>query len=202
MSITTDLRNYADTAVAQGKHLVEQAVGAVSTNAQPLINDVTGNANELVGKTKQIAGKASVAVGDLRVQAEKAINIDAIKTAVEPYVAQVKGYGHQVTDRAEGVLGIVRSDARVAKLVDAAEAAVGVVNARVVKPVQSLSGLGTKPAPKAAAAPATPKPAAKPAAAASSKPATTKATATKASATKETAAKTARKSPAKRATQS
>ena len=172
MSITTDLKSYADKAQAQ-------------------LNDVTGQANELYGKTKEsvveIANKAGDTVKDLRLQAEKAVNLDAIKTAVEPYVTQVKGYTHQVTDRAESLLETVKHDTRVAKIVDAARPVVEIVEERVVKPVRSLTVRDGKatPAAKTAAKPAASKPAA-------TKPATAR------PATKPAA----RKAPAKRTTQS
>jgi hypothetical protein len=175
MSIASDIRSYTDTAVSQGKQVLDQA--------QAQLNDVTGQANELFGK-------ATVAVNDLRVSAEKAINFDAIKTAVEPYLAQVKDYTSTVTDRADAVLSGVKSDPRVAKLVEAARPVTSVVvetvQDRVVKPVQSMTGIGVKPATKPATAA---KPATKPAA---TKPATAKPASKPA----------ARKSPAKRATKS
>jgi len=103
MSIASDLRSYADKAAEK---------------AQAQLNDVSGQANELYGKTKEnvseIANKATSAVQDVRVQVEKAVNFDAIKTAVEPYLSQVKGYTSQVTDRAEGVFSGVKNDKRVA----------------------------------------------------------------------------------------
>jgi hypothetical protein len=153
MSITSDIRAYADTALEQGK---------------------------------QVGAKASNTVADLRAQAEKAINIDAIKAAVEPYLAQAKEYRTAVTDRANGLVGTVTSDKRVAKVVDTAEslsgAVVGTVTERVVKPVQNLTGLG-KPARKSTAktAPAT-------------KPANTR----PAPSARKSAAKTTAKSPAKK----
>jgi hypothetical protein len=194
MSIASDIRSYADTAVSQGKQALDQA--------QAQINDVTGQANELYGKTREnvseIASKASTAVNDLRVSAEKAINLDAIKTAVEPYLSQVKDYTSTVTDRAEGLLSGVKSDKRVVKLVDAAGSVTGIVvetvQERVVKPVQSLTGRGTKPAAK-------PAPASKPApTAAAAKPAT-KPAATK-PASKPASKPAVRKSPAKRVSKS
>jgi hypothetical protein len=200
MSIASDIRTYADNAVNQGKHVLDSTI----STAQTQLIDVTGQANELYGKTRQnvteIAGKATSAVNDVRVSAEKAVNLDAIKTAVEPYVAQVKGYTHQVTDRAEVLFEGVKSDARVAKLVDAAGVVVGTVQERVVKPVQSLTGRAPK-----ASAPAT-KPAASPAKAAAPKPAVTKPAATKPATTKPASAPAstpaARKAPAKRPSQS
>jgi ElaB/YqjD/DUF883 family membrane-anchored ribosome-binding protein len=155
MSITSDIRSYADTALEQGKQVLDQA--------QTQISGVTGQANELVGKVRgtakdnvsELTTKASSAVSDLRAQAEKAVNLDAIKTAIEPYLAQARGYSSTVTDRAEELFATVKSDKRVALVVSKAEVFTGTVvetvQVRIVKPVQSLTGLGTKPAPKPAA---------------------------------------------------
>jgi hypothetical protein len=184
MSITSDIRNYADTALEQGKQFTDTAKENVSG----------------------LTSKATGAVLDLRTQAEKTINVDAIKTAVEPYLAQAKQYRSTVTDRAEGLFESVKSDKRVAKVITTAESFTGVVvetvQGRVVAPVLSLTGRGTKPAPKK-----------KPAAKASSKPAVTrpakkapaKKAASKSTATKATASatkRTTRKAPAKKAAQS
>jgi hypothetical protein len=193
MSIASDLRSYADNAVSQGKQVLDQA--------QAQLNDVTGQANEFYGKTREnvseFASKATSAVSDLRVSAEKAINLDAIKTAVEPYLAQVKDYRASVTDRAESLLSGVKSDKRVAKVVDTAGSVTGVVvetvQERVVKPVQSLTGRGPKPLAKPAPTKAAPSAAAKPA---------TKPAATKPAAAKPASKPAARKAPARRATTS
>lgn len=185
MSITSDIRSYADTAVSQGKQVLDQA--------QAQFNDVSGQAGEYVGKAREnvndIAGKATEAVNDLRASAEKAINLDAIKSAIEPYLAQAKGYGHTVTDKAEGLFSGLTSDKRVSKLVGTATSVSGVVvetvQERVVKPVQSLTGIGSKPATK-------PAPKAAPATATATKPAATK------PASKPAAKPAARKAPVKR----
>jgi hypothetical protein len=192
MSIANDIRSYADTAVSQGKQVLDQA--------QAQINDVTGQANEFYGKTREnvseIATKASAAVNDLRASAEKAINLDAIKTAVEPYLAQAKDYRITVTDRAETLLSGVKKDKRVAKLVETAGSVTGVVvetvQERVVKPVQSITGRGPRPVAKPAAKPTPAPAAAKPV----SRPAATKPTA------KPASKPTVRKAPARRATKS
>ncbi len=187
MSIASDIRTYADTAVNQGKQVLDQA--------QAQLNDVTGQANEFYGKTKEnvsdIATKATTAVNDLRASAEKAVNLDAIKTAVEPYITQVKGYTHTVTDKAEALFEGVKSDKRVAKLVDAAGVVVETVQDRVVKPVQSVTGRAAKSVPVA-----------KPAPKAAAKPAPAKPAATKPAATKPASKPAARKAPAKRTTKS
>ncbi|HEV7193817.1 MAG TPA: hypothetical protein VGN35_11510 [Jatrophihabitantaceae bacterium] len=143
MSIATDIRSYADNALAQGKQVIDQAQENVSG----------------------LTTKATDAVTDLRTQAEKAVNLDAIKTAVEPYLAQAKGYSTTVTDRAEELFNTVKNDKRVALVVTKAEEFTGTVvetvQERIVKPVQSLTGLGgksAKSAPKPTAAKAAPKP--------------------------------------------
>jgi hypothetical protein len=186
MSIASDLRAYADTAVAQGKQALDQA--------QAQFNDVTGQANEFYGQANELvtelAAKATTTVNDLRASAEKVVNLDAIKTAAEPYIAQLKGYSSTVTDRAESLFDGVKSDPRFAKVVDAARPVVETVQARVVQPVQDLAGRTSKPAAKPAATKAA---ATKPAA----KPATTK------PASKPAARKpAARKAPARRSTTS
>ena len=159
MSIASDIRSYADTAVNQGKQSL--------ATAQAQLNDVTGAGRRVRRPLHQhrpratsssIADKANEAVTDLRTTAEKAINLDAIKTAIEPYLAQAKEYGTSVTDRAEVLISNLRSDKRVAKVLDTAGVVVGQVQERVVKPVQTLTGRPAKPA--SAGKPA-PKPTAK-----------------------------------------
>jgi DnaK suppressor protein len=120
----------------------------------------------------------------------------ALKTAVEPYLAQAKDYRITVTDRAETLLSGVKKDKRVAKLVETAGSVTGVVvetvQERVVKPVQSITGRGPRPVAKPAAKPAPAPAAAKPV----SRPAATKPTA------KPASKPTVRKAPARRATKS
>ena len=188
MSITSDIRTYADNAVSQGKQVLDQA--------QSQLNDVTGSANEFVGKLtdqaktnySEISTKATAAASDLRAQAEKALNLEAIKSAVEPYLAQAKDYSASVTDRATSLFDTVKSDKRVAGVVTTVEsvsdAVVETVTERVIKPVQSLTGIGSKPAPAAKPAPAKPAPTA---------------TATKPAAKKAPAKAAAKKAPAKKA---
>lgn len=193
MSITSDLRSYADTAVNQGKQALD--------TAQAQLNDVTSQANELFGKTKDnvsdIAEKATEAVNDLRVSAEKAVNFDAVVAAVEPYVAQIKGYTASVSEKAENLLAEARKDKRVAQLLDAAGVVVDQVQERVIKPVQSLTGLGAQNA-ESASKPAAKAPAA-PAATATAKPAAAK-PAAKPRTAKPVAKPSVRKSTARKAT--
>lgn len=163
MSITSDVRSYADTAASQGKQVFDQAQAQLT---------------------------------DLRTSAEKSINVDAIKSAIEPYLAQVKDYQASVYERAENLISGVKTDPRVSKLVDTAGTVSGVVvetvQERVVKPVQSLTGRGSKPT-------AARKPATKSSSAKATKPAATK-PATKPATTKPAAKPAARKAPSPRAT--
>ncbi|TAM92152.1 MAG: hypothetical protein EPN43_03065 [Jatrophihabitans sp.] len=174
MSITSELRGYADTAVSQGRHLVEQA--------QAQLNEVAGTVNDLTGDLRdKVAGVAKENVSGLRCQAEKAVNLEALKAAVEPYLEQARGYRAQVGERAEGLvskaLELGKSDPRVAKALQAAgsvaTATVRTVQDRVVTPLQGLrSGkpAARKAAPRPASKPATAAPAGAPA----SKPSTRK----------------------------
>lgn len=154
MSITSDIRAYADSALEQGKHVVGQAVD-----------------------------QAQHQFTDLRAQAEKTVNLDAIKSAIEPYVAQAKQYGSTVSDRAEGLLETVRSDKRFAKVIDSAEAVstvvIDTVNDRIIKPLTSR-GTSTGKTSTRSTKPANTRPAAK-------KTAAKKTTAKKSAARKSTA---------------
>jgi hypothetical protein len=109
----------------------------------PITNDIRTRADEAVS---ELFEKATAAVADLRAQAEKRVDLDSIKAAVEPYVEQAKGYAGAVTDRAEELLATARKDERVARLLDSAEAVTGAVvqtvQEHVVKPVQKLTGVG------------------------------------------------------------
>jgi len=214
MSITSDIRNYADTALEQGNQFVGKLTGTARENVTGFTGGVTSKATALTGRATTAATDA---VSDLRSQAEKAINLDAIKTVVEPYLAQAKQYRSSVTDRAEGLFGTVRSDKRVARVFTTAESVTGVVvdtvTERVVKPVAALTGRSpksgavttskpaarkapAKKAPAKATRPATTRPAAKKA------PAAKKSPATKSASAKNSASATARKAPAKKATSS
>jgi hypothetical protein len=177
MSVTSDIRAYADSAINTAVSTGKQTLSA----AQAQFGGVTNSANEIVG--------------DLRNSAEKVVNVDAVRTAIEPYLAQLRGYGDEVGDRIEEIVATLKNDPRFGKLVETADSLSSVVleiiQERVVKPVQSLTGgAKSEPARKPAPKPAATRPATKPAA--------TKSTA---STTRRPATKTtARKAPAKRAT--
>jgi hypothetical protein len=180
MSITNDIRTYADTVVAEGRKVLDSTL----STAQAQLNDVTGQANEFVGK-------ATSAAQDLRTSAEKAVNVDAIKAAVEPYLDQVSAYQATVQERAEAIFAELKKDPRLAKAFLAADAAfevvVETVQERVVKPVVAFTGRGQDTASKS-----TPRPAAKTTTAktGTAKTGTAKTTPAKTTTAKTTTAKT------------
>ncbi len=196
MSIASDIRAYADSAVSQGKQVLD--------TAQAQLNDYTGQANDIVGKTRDnvsdIAEKAAEAVTDLRQSAEKAVNLDALTSAVEPYLAQLKEYSSVVTDKVDALVSTARNDKRVAALIERGQpvfdAVYELAQDRVVKPVQSFTGRG-KPA---AARPAS-KPSPKPRSTSATVKAPRKAAVTK-PATKSSARPATRKTATKRTTKS
>jgi hypothetical protein len=122
MPISNDLRAYADTALGQGSELVTKITTTVSG----------------------LGAAATTAVGDLRSQAEKNLNLEAVRTAVEPYLTQARDYGSTVTERAEGIYGAVRNDRRVSGVVERAETVtrpvVTLLQERLVQPVLTLTG--------------------------------------------------------------
>jgi hypothetical protein len=211
-SITNDIRSYADTAIEQSKQAIEQSKQArkqAIEQAQARLNGVTEQAKQarkqaadaVSGAREQARKQAAEAVSTVREQAHKALNVDAIKAAVELYLAPAKQYRANLRELAQlsaNLVEALKNDKYVGKFVASAESfnrTVAVtVQERVVKPVTSLSARSRKPAKKTTASkPAATKPAA-------TRPAK-KAPAKKAAATKAPAKKaaTARKAPAKKA---
>jgi hypothetical protein len=138
MSIASDVRSYADSALEQGKQVVDQA--------QSRFSDVQGGAQDLAGKA---AGKASETYTDLRTRGEALYErvstlpvVERATAVAEPYVAQLNGYRTTVSDKVEQLYTDLKKNDQVAKVLGAAETAAGVVietvNDRVVNPVKSL----------------------------------------------------------------
>ena len=184
MSIASDVRSYADTALEQGKQVVDQA--------QARISDVQGNAQDLAGKA---ATKASETYTDLRTRGEALYErvstlpvVEQVSSTVEPYVAQLNGYRTTVTEKVEQVYTDLKKNDQVAKVLGVAETAAGVVietvNDRVVNPVKSL--LDRAPITDAKPTTAKTAPAATPAAAPAKTTASAKATPAKRTTTRRT----------------
>lgn len=158
MSITSDIKSYADTALEQGKQVLDQA--------QAQFNDVTGQANELVGKLTEkvdVSGLTSKA-NELKAQAEKVVEpvVERVTAQAKPYLERAEKVAQPYLTKAEELFKQVSADPRVKQVVETVET-------KVVNPALSL--IGRAPA-KHAAKPAaakpttakkvTPKPAAKP----------------------------------------
>jgi hypothetical protein len=164
MSIASDVRSYADSALEQGKQVVDQA--------QSRFSDVQGGAQDLAGKA---AVRASETYTDLRTRGEAIYErvstlpvVERATSVAEPYVAQLNGYRTTVSDKVEQLYTDLKKNDQVAKVLGVAETAAGVVietvNDRVVNPVKSLlerepvtdAKPTTAKAPTAEATPATP----------------------------------------------
>jgi hypothetical protein len=187
MSITNDLRAYADSAVDRGRQTL--------SSAQSQLGGVNRQAGDFVGK---VTDTATEAVTDLRESAEKIVNVDALRTAIEPYLSSLRSYGDSVSERVDELVATLRKDPRFAKLFDTADSVSDVVlelvQERVVKPVQSFAGSASsrqparKPSPRPGASTTT-----------SASKSTPKSTSTRPATTRKPATTTtARKAPAKK----
>lgn len=138
MSIANDLRSYADSALEQGRQVVDQA--------QSRFSDVQGNAQDITGKA---AGKATATYADLRTKGEALYGrvstlpvVEQVSATVEPYVAHLNGYRTVVAEKVEQAYTDLKKNDQVAKVLGVAETAAGVVietvSERVVTPVKSL----------------------------------------------------------------
>jgi hypothetical protein len=152
MSIANDLRSYADSALEQGRQVVDQA--------QSRFSDVQGNAQDITGKA---AGKATATYADLRTKGEALYGrvstlpvVEQVTATVEPYVAHLNGYRTVVVEKVEQAYTDLKKNDQVAKVLGVAETAAGVVvetvNERVVTPVKSLLDHEPETATKAPAA--------------------------------------------------
>ena len=197
MSITNDVRSYADAAIERGKHVVDQAesrLTEVASDATGLAGKVSVTATEVVDKVQDrahgLTGKAVETYGELRNFGESLYGrvvalpvVESVTATVEPYVGQLNGYRLVVTEKVEEFYADLKKNDQMAKVLDNAESVAGVVigtvQERVVKPVRSM--VDGKPASHAASH--------KPAATAAAKPATTtaKASPVKAAPAKRTA---------------
>jgi hypothetical protein len=208
-SITSDIRSYADSAIEQSKQALEQSKQArkqAVEQAQARLNGVTEQAKQarkqatdkVNGVREQARKQATDTVNGVREQAHKALNVDAIRAAVDLYLAPAKQYRSNLRELAQlsaNLVEALKNDKYVGKFVASAESfnrtVVETVQERVVKPVTSLTTRSRKTVKKSTVSkPAATKPAAtRPAKKAPAK----KATATKAPAKKAPAKKAATK---------
>jgi hypothetical protein len=164
MSITNDVRTYADVALEQGKHVVDQAQAAVTERITGVAGDATVVVEKVQSRAQGLASKASETYGELASLGESLYErvsalpvVDSVSSTVEPYVAQLNGYRTAFTEKVEELYAELKKNEQVAKVLDSAElaatAVLDAVNERVIKPVRSA--VAPAPAPKPAPKPAT-----------------------------------------------
>jgi hypothetical protein len=161
MSITNDVRTYADVALEQGKHVVDQAQAAVTERITGVAGDATVVVEKVQSRAQGLASKASETYGELASLGESLYErvsalpvVDSVSSTVEPYVAQLNGYRTAFTEKVEELYAELKKNEQVAKVLDSAElaatAVLDAVNERVIKPVRSA--VAPAPAPKPATA--------------------------------------------------
>ena len=164
MSITNDVRTYADVALEQGKHVVDQAQAAVTERITGVAGDATVVVEKVQSRAQGLASKASETYGELASLGESLYErvsalpvVDSVSSTVEPYVAQLNGYRTAFAEKVEELYADLKKNEQVAKVLDSAElaatAVLDTVNERVIKPVRSA--VAPAPAPKPAPKPAT-----------------------------------------------
>jgi hypothetical protein len=138
MSIASDVRSYADSALGQ---------------AQAQLTEVRGDATELAST---LLSRAAVTYTELRVRSEeltkRAGTLPAVQRAsasVEPYISQLVGYGTVATEKLEQAYAELRKNDQVAKVIAAAETSIDVMQERVTS-LLDRQPTAAKPAPAAA----------------------------------------------------
>lgn len=162
MSTTNDVRSYADAALEQGKHVVDQA----QTRLTDVARDASEAAEKVQDRAHDLATKASRTYGELRERVTSLPGVETVSSTVEPYLERLNEYRITLTEKVEELYGDLKKNAQIAKMLapaeHAANMAMATVNERVVKPVRSLAEperpkrQARKPAAKATPIKATP----------------------------------------------
>src|SRR6266536_3253903 len=116
MSIASDVRAYADSALEQGKQVVDQA--------QARLTEARADAADLAGKAAtKAASKATETYTDLLAKGEALYErvsalpvVEKVSSTVEPYVAQFNGYRATVTEKVEQLYTDLKKNDQVAKV--------------------------------------------------------------------------------------
>jgi hypothetical protein len=105
MSITNDVRTYADAALGQGKHVVDQAQAKLTDTFTGVAGDATVVVEKVQGRAQGLASKASETYGELAKLGESLYErvsalpvVDSVSSTVEPYVAQLNSYRTALTE--------------------------------------------------------------------------------------------------------
>jgi hypothetical protein len=148
MSITNEVRTYADAALEQGKQVVDQAQARLTDRINTVADDATVVVEKVQDRAQGLVSKASETYGELAGLGESLYErvstlpvVDSLSSTVEPYVAQLKGYGTVVAEKAEELFADLKKNEQFAKVLGSAElaatAVLETVNERVIKPVRS-----------------------------------------------------------------
>jgi len=182
MSIASDVRSYADSALGQAQARLTEVRGDATELANSLLSRATTTCMELRSKGEALTRRAGALPG-----------VERAGASIEPYVALLKGYGTVAAETFEQAYAELRKNDQVAKVIAAAGVSVDAVQGRVT------SLLDRQPAaPAPATSPTKPTPAAKAQPPAKAVPAAKATSAAKAQrATKTSAAKA---TPAKKTT--
>jgi len=183
MSIASDVRSYADSALGQAQARLTEVRGDATELANSLLSRATTTCMELRSKGEALTRRAGALPG-----------VERAGASIEPYVALLKGYGTVAAETFEQAYAELRKNDQVAKVIAAAGVSVDAVQGRVTSlldrqpaaPAPATSP--TKPTPAAKAQPAATSPT-KPTPAAKATSAAKAQRATKTSAAKVTPAK-------------
>src|SRR3954468_463409 len=102
MSFANDVRSYADAALEQGKHVVDQAQSRLSEVAPTEVVD------KVQDRAQDFATRATATYADLARKGESLYErvsampiVESVSATVEPYVKQLDGYRVAVTEKVE-----------------------------------------------------------------------------------------------------
>ena len=153
MSITNDVRSYADAALEQGKHVIDQA----QTRLTDVAEDASQAADKVQDRAHDLATKASKTYGELHERVTSLPGVETVSSTVEPYLERLNVYRITVTEKVEELYANLKKNEQIAKMLAPAEHAartvMDTVNERVVTPVRTLVELESskRHAPKSAA---------------------------------------------------
>jgi hypothetical protein len=139
MSVSEDVKAYADVALEQGKRAMDRA--------QEVLAQFAAEANQLARKLQERGDEvlANALAGDRKALLDGARDdLDSFRSTVEPYVSQVNALRDELLAKASAYLGEMRKDPRVNKAFGTAESLAGTVaeqvTERIVGPALSLLG--------------------------------------------------------------
>jgi hypothetical protein len=177
MSIASDVRSYADSALGQAQARLTEVRGDATELAGSLVSRATTTCMELCSRGEALTKRASALPG-----------VERASASVEPYVALLKGYGTVAAERFEQAYAELRKNDQVAKVIAAAGTSVDAMQGRVTS-LLDRQPTAPAPAPAPAASPAKRAPAAKAPRAAKTTPVAKAPRAAKTSAAKATPVK-------------